>query len=217
MTSCCSWVSLTSIKSTITHHSSTFPNPRPSMIIASKVGLLMGDVALCVGRSWLFSIFFQVLMWSPWHSLLKHWVIFLNVDILWVLSECSCGAVSTIHSWTWNMRSGGSYLQMAWMDLTSCMGALYEHKSVWGGSQTANLRPEEPLGCGDVLMHETSNALMMMGLFSNELWSLAALFFFLHFVNRPLLTPGSTKIGVAMRAPDDFYQSTIHTFFMKDT
>ena len=61
MTSCCSWVSLTSIKSTITHHSSTFPNPRPSMIIASKVGLLMGDVALCVGRSWLFTDFFPSL------------------------------------------------------------------------------------------------------------------------------------------------------------
>lgn len=61
MTSCCSWVSLASIKSTITHHSSTFPNPRPSMIIASKVGLLMGDVALCVGRSWLFTDFFPSL------------------------------------------------------------------------------------------------------------------------------------------------------------
>lgn len=104
---------------------------------------------------------------------------------------------------------------MAWMDLTSCMGALYEHKSVWGGSQTANLRPEEPLSCGDVLMHETSNALMMMGLFSNELWSLAALFFF---SSLPQQTPADSRLhqNWSCNASPWQFVSINHSYFLHE-
>lgn len=143
MTSCCSWVSLTSIKSTITHHSSTFPNPRPSMIIASKVGLLMGDVALCVGRSWLFTDFFPSLdviavtlafetlghFFECWHSLgtLRMFLCGFNHPLM-DLKHVEWGFISS------DGLNGSYLLHGCTLRTKICLGGIPDCKSLPGGA-----------------------------------------------------------------------------------